>query len=423
MKRLLHASYVIGRRDFGATVLSKAFIFFLLAPMFPLLLGGVFGGIGARVASQAERPVVAVISTKADFDRLSAARTRLAAALSDPGTAVQLLYRAPEADLMEQQHKLLETRDPPVKAVLFGGLQHPHLTGAVGGGGATIGQLQLLIDTARASGSAPPASVAVTPAESATGALEQQQALTGQIGQMLLFFLTLFLAGMVMSQLIEEKSNKIIEVIAAAVPIDAMFIGKLFAMLAASVIGIIVWAGAGALVVEMLTKGGLHTLPPPAVGWPAFLMLCVVYFAMNYLLIGAVMLTIGAQAATAREVQILAMPATFGQFLIFGLASTAVGDPGSTEALAAAIFPLSSPLTMVARAAQEPAIWPHLAAIAWQGLWVTVILRVAAQLFRKTVLKSGPRVKWWRFGRAKAIAAAPSRSVASLTRGAGTVRG
>jgi ABC-2 type transport system permease protein len=33
--------------------------------------------------------------------------------------------------------------------------------------------------------------------------------------------------------MIEEKSNKIIEVIAAAVPIDSMFLGKLFAMLGA----------------------------------------------------------------------------------------------------------------------------------------------------------------------------------------------
>ena len=64
---------------------------------------------------------------------------------------------------------------------------------------------------------------------------------------MILFFLTLLLAGMLLSQLIEEKSNKIIEVIAAAVPIDAMFVGKLFAMLAASIVGIVVWIGAGAL--------------------------------------------------------------------------------------------------------------------------------------------------------------------------------
>ena len=52
MMRFFRSAFVIGRRDFAATVLSKTFIFFLLAPMFPLLMGGVFGGIGsARCAA------------------------------------------------------------------------------------------------------------------------------------------------------------------------------------------------------------------------------------------------------------------------------------------------------------------------------------------------------------------------------------
>src|SRR5690348_16550921 len=395
MMRFLRSAFVIARRDFSATVLSKAFIFFLLGPLFPLLLGGDFGGIGARVASHTEQPIVAVVASQSDFDRLSAARDQLAQAL-DPGSLVKLVHYRPEPDLEAQQQRLLGLRDPPIRAVLFGVLERPHLTGSLGGDPAALGQLRLLIANARAPEQAAATILPVTTVRSSSGSLAKVRALTGQIGQMLLFFLTILLSGMLLSQLIEEKSNKIIEVIAAAVPIDALFVGKLFAMLGASVVGIVVWVSAGALLIELVKHGGVATLPPPAVGWPGFLALAILYFAMNYLLLGAAFLTIGAQAATVREVQTMSMPITFGQVLIFGFASTVIGSPDSPSALAAAIFPLSSPMAMLARAAQDSQWWPHLLAIAWQMLWVALILRIGSQLFRKTVLKSGPRTPWWK---------------------------
>jgi ABC-2 type transport system permease protein len=115
---------------------------------------------------------------------------------------------------------------------------------------------------------------------------------------------------------------------------------------------------------------------------------------MNYLLLGSVFLSIGAQAATVREVQTLSMPVTVAQVLIFGFAALAVGSPNSPMALGGAIFPLSSPLVMVARAAERPELWPHLVAIAWQVIWVVLILKLAAALFRRSVLKSGPAWRW-----------------------------
>jgi ABC-2 type transport system permease protein len=399
MMRFIRSSFVIARRDFSATVLSKAFIFFLLAPLFPLLMGGVFGGIGARVATQTERPVIAVIASPDDLKRINSERDRMAAAIGDE-PLVKIVGFSPEADTAAQEKRLLASRDPPVRAVLSGGISNPHLTGALGNDPATVGQLRLLIAGARASNSEEPPELPVTDLPVASGSLVKERAVTAQIGEMLLFFLTILLSGMLLSQLIEEKSNKIIEVIAAAIPIDAMFVGKLFAMLAASVLGIVVWMSSGAILIQFLKHGGVATLPPPAVGWTGFLFLSIVYFAMNYLLLGAVFLTIGAQASTVREVQTMSMPVTFAQVLIFGFASTAIGNPDSTEGLAAAIFPLSSPMAMLARAAELPEWWPHLAAIAWQAMWVALILRVGSQLFRKTVLKSGPRMPWWRFGRA-----------------------
>ena len=397
MKRLISSAFVIARRDFAATVLSKAFIFFLLGPLFPLLLGGIFGGIGAKVANQTEPPVVAVVSTAPDYAKISAARERIADTMPN-ATVVRLAHFAPGKDAEAQQKRLLASHTPPVQAVLTGGLANPRLVGAVSKDAEAVGQLRLILLDARNAQVSPP-ELPVTQISSSSASVSKGRSTTAQVGQMLLFFLTLLLSGMVMSQLIEEKSNKIIEVIAAAVPIDALFIGKLFAMLAASVAGIIVWISAGALVVQLINSGGVRTLPEPAIGWPGFLGLAVVYFAMNYLLLGSIFLTIGAQASTVREVQTLSMPVTFAQVAVFGFAATAVGQPDAAEAIAAAIFPLSSPMVMLARAAQRPEWWPQLVAIVWQALWVVLILRLGSRLFRKTVLKSGPRGggrRWWR---------------------------
>jgi ABC-2 type transport system permease protein len=62
---------------------------------------------------------------------------------------------------------------------------------------------------------------------------------------------------------------------------------------------------------------------------------------------------------------------------------------GSAPEVAAIIFPFSSPFAMIARAAQDAAIWPHLLAIGWQAIWVAVIIRLGVWLFRRHVLKSG----------------------------------
>ena len=111
---------------------------------------------------------------------------------------------------------------------------------------------------------------------------------------------------------------------------------------------------------------------------------------MAYLLMGSLFLSIGGMAATVREVQTLSMPVSMFQLMVFFFASYALTMPGTWVEWLSIAFPVSSPYAMLARAAKEPEIWPHLAALGWQILWVVVIVRAGAQLFRRTVMKSGP---------------------------------
>jgi ABC-2 type transport system permease protein len=396
VRSLIRSAYVIARRDFTATVMSKAFLLFLLGPLFPVLMGVAFGGIGAKIEQNAQAPVVAVISSPQDFALLSAARARLAPLLEDR-PMVTLRHHDPLPNAAAQRRAVLASDRQPVLGVLEGGLSAPQFTGAVTADGRTVRQVRVLVDEARriqVQPLTPGQPVRVTLTRSSSGSLAFGRSLTAHAGQVLLFFLTILLAGMVLSQLIEEKSNKVIEILAAAIPVDAIFLGKLFAMLAISLLGILVWGSVGAAALAFWAKGGLTGLPPPAVGWPVFLALVPIYFAMSYLLIGAVFLGIGAQASSVREVQTLSLPMTMAQVFLFGFASIGVGNPGSREALAAAVFPLSSPFAMLGRAAEVPALWPHLLALLWQAAWVALILRFAAGLFRRSVLKSGPNFRW-----------------------------
>jgi ABC-2 type transport system permease protein len=393
----LAAAFVIGRRDYGATVLSKTFLFFLIGPLFPIFLGALFGSIGASVAGDAEMTRVAVRAPAAEVARLEGARADLAA-LANLRDLPEIVPVAIDAD----PRALLAARDTPVAAVLSDPFGTPKVTGSLVEGDVLAGRIQLILARANGSAVAMP-KLDIVPVRATAGSIEAGRAVTARAAQALLFLLTLLLAGMLLSQLIEEKSNKVIEVLAAAVPVTSIFIGKLFAMLCVSLTGIFVWTMAGLAALWLLVPpDALSALPAPAVGWPLFGLLGAAYFAMSYLLIGAAFLGIGAQASTVREVQTLSMPITMAQVGLFALASYAVSDSGS-GALVAALFPLSSPFAMLARAALDPAVLPHLAALAWQALWVSLILKGAAAWFRRAVLNGpGEKTRWWKRKRAAA---------------------
>jgi len=360
-----------------------------------VLFGGLFGSIGASVATKAEQATVVAIASPAEGQKLGAARDEVAKAVSD-GSMFRLRIEPPDGSGDEQVNKLLATPDRPVSAVLQDPFDDPQLVGKVTE--SLGGQVRLMLAQAVSVRTPPP--VTVTAVAESSGNTASARTLTAHAGQFLVFLLTLLLAGMLLSQLLEEKSNKVIEILAAAVPVDAIFLGKLFAMLAVSLIAICVWAGVAVGGLLIASHGAVGVPPAPAVGWPGFVLLTLLYFCFGYLLIGGLFLGIGAQASTVRQVQTLSMPITMSQLLIFALSATAASDPGSTAGTIAAIFPLSSPYAMLARAAQDPRWWPHAVALAWQALWLVLILRLVARLFRRSVLKSGrQRSSWFRRAR------------------------
>lgn len=406
---LLRAAWVIARRDFTASVYSHSFLFFLFAPLIILSISILFGNVTQRAAKEDVRVTVAVIGDPATYRAIDEARSRIAPAIGGEQIFPNLLAAPPQGDVEAQARKLLGSSDKKIVAVLAGGLDLPRMIGPVTPEGSVVRQMQLILDQARQeraiahSGTQlAPVDIKLVRVSQSAGVLATAHAMTARAGQLLLFMLTVLLAGMLLSNMIEEKSNKVIEVLAAAVPVDAIFLGKIFAMLAVSLVGIAVWTLGGTLALMIWAGGaGGVGIPEPAVGWPLFILFVLIYFSANYLLLGALFLGIGSQASSVREVQTMSMPVTVGQMLIFLLASVAMSQFNAPLGIGAAIFPFSSPLMMVARAAQTPELWPHLLALIWQAIWVSITVSLGAAMFRRNVLKSGAggmKRRWRRRG-------------------------
>jgi ABC-2 type transport system permease protein len=243
VKEIIRAAYVIGRRDFHAIIFSKAFIFFLIGPLFPLLVGGLAGSLGGAVAKDIDRPVLGIALRADEAEKLTTARMFLTKELGEDSFPEFRTLPSPAAGVKLDAKALLADKKAGLAGILGGTLQNPELTGTAGQVGRWKGKIALLAGHALSGQAINLPAVKTDIVNKSAGGAKQQRVLTAQLAQVLLFMLTMLLAGMVLSNLVEEKSNKIIEILAASIPMESVFLGKLFAMLAMAFIGIIVWTG------------------------------------------------------------------------------------------------------------------------------------------------------------------------------------
>ncbi|WP_448661928.1 ABC transporter permease [Sphingomonas sp. CJ20] len=405
-KRLWRQTMTVARRDFVATVFTPTFLLFLFAPVMFLAFGTV-GGLGAQsIVGDDSKLQMVVIAPPEQAPALRQVDRQLRTLFPKKSDLMPpaLTIETPAGDPAAQARALFDgNRD--VAAVLYGPLHAPDILYVPRGWTEAqfLGQLAEQALRVQELGSTAPVSTATKTVVQRGTASAGGQGQAASIGVFAMFFLTLFLSGQAVGTMAEERSNKVIEILAAAVPLESVFLGKLIGMFGSALLFLLFWA-------TLLTNAAKF-LPAPvfndffsagaAVGPIAYPLLFVAYFTMAYMLLGAVFLSIGAQTSTQRELQMLSLPITVFQMLMFGASLSAANNPESWIATAAELFPFSSPFAMIARAGNSPDLWRHAAAIAWQALWVALTVTLGARWFRRGVLKSGsPKLRLGKlFGR------------------------
>jgi ABC-2 type transport system permease protein len=219
------------------------------------------------------------------------------------------------------------------------------------------------------------------------------------------------ISQMLLNGVIEEKSNRIIEVLLSSVTPGELMTGKLLGIAAVGLVMLGTWLtsllGLSLLGARSLAGSAAAQLPADVLGvlqttWlvPGF----IAYFLLGYVLYAALFLTLGSLCNTLKEAQNLMGPVMVVMMVPLFLMPFIPRDPNGPLATALSWVPLYTPFVMMNRITADPP-WTQVAGtglllVAFTGL----VVWGCGRIFRLAILRTGqpPRLaelfKWVRGG-------------------------
>jgi ABC-2 type transport system permease protein len=247
-------------------------------------------------------------------------------------------------------------------------------------------------------------------------------AVTTALGMMMGFvmYLTLFIYGMmVMRSVMEEKTNRIVEVMISSVKPFELMMGKILGVAAVGFTQLTIWilltVGIGSIASIFFHFDPTQTqqmamnpqmmeasqsvdvqnimLEVSKVNWWLILPLFVFYFVAGYILYASLFAAVGSAIGDdTGEAQSLTMPITVPIILAIYIMIHAVRQPDSSLSVFASIFPLFSPIVMPARLGFNPPAWQILLSITVLIGTVLAFTWLAGRIYRVGILLYGKKL-------------------------------
>ncbi len=211
---------------------------------------------------------------------------------------------------------------------------------------------------------------------------------------MMMLYTTVLMWGQaVLTGVIEEKSNRVVEVIVSSIPSVKLLAGKLLGVGAAGLTQFLVWALSLAMVsaagAAFAGASGTRLMPEVT---PLLLVSFVVFFLLGYLLYSSLFAAVGASVNTTQEAQSLAFPIFMPLVIGVMFFPMVLQSPDSTMSTVLSLIPFLTPLLMFLRiTVLTPPIWQIVLSIVLTGATIAGVLWVAARIYRVGILMYGKR--------------------------------
>lgn len=216
------------------------------------------------------------------------------------------------------------------------------------------------------------------------------------IGFMLtaLLLIPSFVYGLeIMRGIIQEKTDRVVEVLVSSMTPSQLLVGKILGVAAVGLTQIGVWlimaALAGVFAATTATFAGVDVLQ---FLHASFFVYFVVFFILAYLTYVCAYAIGGAACNSEREAQQLIMPITMIMMLPWFLMAAIITNPDSTLTVAFSLAPVFGPLTMFVRTlVGDPPMAHILISILVSIATISGLMWITSKIFRVGVLSYGKR--------------------------------
>ena len=196
--------------------------------------------------------------------------------------------------------------------------------------------------------------------------------------------------SVVMSGVLEEKTNRVVEVVVSSISTWDLFLGKLVGVGAAGLTQFLAWGVALALLGLAAAASGA-TAGAPVLG-AGVLASFVVYFLLGYFFYGALFAALGAAVSSPQEAQPLQFMVMLPLVSGFALFPVVLGNPDGPLAVGLSMIPFFTPLLMFLRiSAVTPPAWQIALSIVSMLLGIAGAVWMGARIYRVGILMYGKR--------------------------------
>jgi ABC-2 type transport system permease protein len=244
--------------------------------------------------------------------------------------------------------------------------------------------------------------------------------ISGYFTGFLIYFFIFFYTSQVMRGVIEEKTNRIVEVIISSVKPFQLMLGKILGIGAVGLVQFVIWVvlstaiysvGVGVFLKDKITPEtivnqqgmeqamemteGMEIMQTvESIPFPRLIGGFLFFFIGGYLLYAALFAAIGSAVDNETDTQQFMLPVTIPLILAIVVTTRVIEDPNGALAFWFSIIPLTSPIVMMARIPFGVPLWELGLSIALLVAAFIAATWLAGRIYRVGILMYGKKTSW-----------------------------